>query len=51
VTIFISEISGGPPRKYYSITEAGRNKYKTEAKEWLEFSETIRKMLGGEKHD
>ncbi len=51
VTTFLSEFSGGPPRKYYSITEAGKSKYKLESKEWLNFSETIKKMLGGEKND
>ncbi len=51
VTTFLSEFSGGPPRKYYSITEAGKSKYKLESKEWLDFSEIIKKMLGGEKND
>lgn len=51
VTTYISEFSGGPPRKYYSITEMGKSKYKLEAKEWLDFSEIIKKMLGGEKND
>jgi len=51
VTTFLSEFSGGPPRKYYSITESGKQKYKSEAKEWLDFGDTIRKMLGGKDHE
>jgi PadR family transcriptional regulator PadR len=51
VTTFLSEFSGGPPRKYYSITETGKRKYQVESKEWLDFSNTIRRMLGGDQND
>jgi len=51
VTTFLSEFSGGPPRKYYSITEVGKTKYQVESKEWLDFSNTIHRMLGGDKNE
>lgn len=51
VTTFLSEYSGGPPRKYYSITESGKQKYNLEAKEWLAFSDIIKRMLGGTKDE
>lgn len=47
VTTYLSEFSGGPPRKYYSITESGKDKYRMESKEWINFTDKIRGMLGG----
>ena len=46
VTTYLSEDSGGPPRKYYSITAAGKKDFLSEAGEWLDFIETVRKMIG-----
>jgi len=45
VTTYLSESSGGPPRKYYSITESGKEKFSKESVEWLTFSEKIKKMI------
>jgi PadR family transcriptional regulator, regulatory protein PadR len=45
VTTYLSEESGGPPRKYYSITRSGRNMYEKERGEWLEFIKTIATFL------
>ncbi|MDD3477996.1 MAG: PadR family transcriptional regulator [Candidatus Izemoplasmatales bacterium] len=47
VTTFLSEASGGPARKYYSITEAGKEKFKREVKDWMKFTKTVHEMLGG----
>lgn len=47
VTTFLSEKSGGPPRKYYSITESGKEKCISESKEWLTFTEKISKLIKG----
>jgi len=48
VTTYLVEESGGPPRKYYSLTELGKKEYKQTREEWLNFAETIKKLLKGE---
>lgn len=48
VTTYLSEESGGPPRKYYSLTKTGREEYLSQKKEWLEFVKTIGNLLEGE---
>jgi len=47
VTTFLSEDSGGPPRKYYSITDLGKDKFQSESKEWLYFTSKISKFIKG----
>jgi PadR family transcriptional regulator PadR len=48
VTTYLSEESGGPPRKYYSLTKTGREEYLSQKEEWLEFVKTIGNLLEGE---
>lgn len=48
VTIYLSEDSGGPPRKYYSLTELGKKEYANTREEWLAFAKTVEKLLRGE---
>lgn len=48
VTTYLSEESGGPPRKYYALTQTGREEYEAEKTEWLGFVETVKKFLEGE---
>jgi PadR family transcriptional regulator PadR len=48
VTTYLSEESGGPPRKYYRITELGRREYTAARREWLDFVKTVRRLLKGE---
>ncbi len=48
VKTYISEESGGPPRKYYSITQTGLEHFKKDCKEWLNFAEIIKEILKGE---
>ncbi len=48
VTTYLSEESGGPPRKYYSITKSGRELYRRERAEWLGFIKTVEELLGSE---
>ena len=45
VITYISEESGGPPRKYYSLTELGRSEYKQAREEWLSFADIVKDML------
>lgn len=48
VTTYLSEESGGPPRKYYSLTKTGRDEFLNQKTEWLKFTESIAKILEGE---
>ena len=49
LSTYLSEESGGPPRKYYSLTETGRTEFLKARDEWLSFATTIEGILGGEK--
>jgi len=48
VTTYLSEESGGPPRKYYKLTELGQTEYAKGKDEWLAFVGTVQKLLKGE---
>ena len=48
VTTYLVEESGGPPRKYYSLTELGKEEYARGRDEWLNFAKTVKKLLKGE---
>jgi PadR family transcriptional regulator PadR len=45
VTTYLSETSGGPPRKYYKITELGQRKLFDTKKDWVEFVDAIFEIL------
>ncbi|MGI6622127.1 MAG: PadR family transcriptional regulator [Acetivibrionales bacterium] len=45
VTTYLSEESGGPPRKYYRITDLGRRQYLDDKTEWLNFASEVEKLL------
>ncbi len=45
VTTYLSEESGGPPRKYYRLTELGRKEYIQAKREWLDFTKKVAKIL------
>lgn len=49
VKTYLSEDSGGPPRKYYSLTQTGKEVFERDSKEWLSFTETVNNMINGEK--
>ena len=46
VTSYLKESSEGPPRKYYTITKEGIDKKNQLAKEWFEFVEAIKSIIG-----
>jgi len=48
VKTYLSEDSGGPPRKYYSITELGKKTFETESTQWLEFIMRVNNILKGD---
>lgn len=45
VTTYLSEASGGPARKYYKLTELGRQEYLSAKLEWLDFIKIIEGFL------
>jgi PadR family transcriptional regulator PadR len=45
VTTYLSEESGGPPRKYYSLTDEGRKAYQTDRNDYLNFAATVESIL------
>ena len=51
VTAYIQEESGGPPRKYYSLTETGRVVYWRDRAEYLQFAQSILNLLEDKDHD
>lgn len=45
LTTYLQEESGGPPRKYYKLTELGRETYKSDRAEYLKFAQSIKALL------
>ena len=45
VTTYLRESQEGPPRKYYSITQSGRNSLQTMEAEWRSLSAGVNKLL------
>lgn len=44
---YLSDESGGPPRKYYSLTEAGKSAEKALAAEWTSFCSGVNAIVEG----
>ena len=51
VTTYLSEESGGPPRKYYSLTKLGRETFENDRAEYLDFAEAVRTLLEDDEDD
>ena len=45
VVTYLSEESGGPPRKYYSLTKTGRELYHSDRADYINFASTIQSIL------
>lgn len=45
LTTYMQEESGGPPRKYYSLTKLGREVYEKERAEYLDFAGRVESLL------
>ena len=45
VKTYLCEDSGGPPRKYYSLTQTGKEEFINNSSEWISFTETVNKIL------
>lgn len=46
VSTYLVEVSGGPPRKYYRMTDVGRETLIAQRGEWKNFIASVEKMLG-----
>lgn len=51
VRTYLSEESGGPPRKYYSITQTGLKQFENDSAEWLNFADIVKKIIQGDKNN
>ena len=51
VSTYLQEESGGPPRKYYSLTPLGRDTYLADRAEYLNFAETVQSLLEDDDDD
>ena len=51
LTTYLQEESGGPPRKYYSITSLGHETLLKDRAEYLNFAATVKYLLEGDKDD
>ncbi len=51
LTTYLQEESGGPPRKYYSITELGKETFMADRAEYLKFAAAVQTMLEVKKND
>ena len=45
LSTYLQEESGGPPRKYYSLTRLGRETYETDRAQYLLFAASVKKLL------
>ena len=51
LTTYLQEESGGPPRKYYTLTETGREAYKNDRAEYFRFAQSVKNLLEDEEND
>ena len=47
VETYLVESPSGPPRKYYKLTEAGKQSFVAQKAEWAAFSRAVESILGG----
>jgi PadR family transcriptional regulator PadR len=48
VSTYLVEVPASPPRKYYRMTELGRETLRAQRGEWKSFIASVEKMLGDE---
>ena len=51
VSTYLSEDSGGPPRKYYALTRLGRETFRADRKEYLDFARAVESLLKEEQQN
>ena len=50
VTTYLRESGEGPSRKYYRLTEPGRDKEQSQRDEWMQFAASVNALLEGGTH-
>ena len=51
VDTYLVESPSGPPRKYYRLTEAGKQSFRTQKEAWRAFAKAVEDILGESTHD
>ncbi len=51
LSTYLQEESGGPPRKYYSLTQMGREIFEEDRKEYLQFAQIIAGLLEDDENE
>ena len=51
LTTYMQEESGGPPRKYYSLTDLGLEIYEKERAQYLNFAKKVESLLEDDDND
>ena len=51
LTTYLQEESGGPPRKYYKLTQTGLETYENDRAEYLKFAQSVKKLLEDDDND
>lgn len=51
VTTYLQEESGGPPRKYYSLTQEGKRRYQLDRANYLAFASSVNTLLEEDSND
>lgn len=51
LTVYLQEESGGPPRKYYKLTQLGAESYERDRAEYLAFANSVKQLLEEDEHD
>lgn len=46
VATYLAESPSGPPRKYYRLTETGRQSLQSQKADWLGFARAVNAILG-----
>ena len=51
VTTYLQESQNGPPRKYYHLTDSGRDRLKSDRAEWEGFAKAVDDILSNKQGD
>lgn len=50
-TTYLQESQEGPPRKYYQLTQLGKETKENLSREWFSFVEGVNKIIRGDEND
>ena len=51
LSTYLQEESGGPPRKYYKLTDQGRESYQNDRAKYLNFALSVKTLLADGKNE